>query len=499
LGPAVHADRRAKAETEQGLGRQSVRIAAAVIILLGYVASLAANFPGHFPPDALWQLAQGRAGRYNAWHPPVMAWLLGLADRLHPGAWLFVVLNSALFYIGLFAFVALERRPRPLCLPLLLLWMISPVVLICQGVVLKDVLFANTALAGFAALAWARRLWTSAAWRCLLLAAALVMFILAALTRQNGIIVTLFAALALAAVAPGPTGAGPAAWARRAVLWAGVALFLAGVGGGLATRALLARSDGRPENANHLKVLEVYDLAGETRLEPGLPLAVLHARQPRLERFLRDQAAPHYRVSGVDNLFALPGGQAMMVPAGSAAAEQWVSVVRDNPWLYLETRSRVWLETLSTPRSTDCPMVITGVDGGDAAMVVRAGLRARDDDKDDWDGDYASWFVGGPLYSHLFYAAILLIVLAWLAVRWRQGDRGSEAVLTGAMALAALVFVASFFVISVDCDYRYLYFLDVAAMAALSRLVAGRPASGRQGDETLGRQGRQGRNIYDRA
>ena len=68
-----------------GRGHAALWLAAAVLGL-GYVACLVANLPGHFPPDAIWQLAQGREGRFDDWHPPVMAWLLGLADRLAPGA-----------------------------------------------------------------------------------------------------------------------------------------------------------------------------------------------------------------------------------------------------------------------------------------------------------------------------------------------------------------------------------------------------------------------------
>ncbi len=457
------------------MSSQGARGPAAAIILLGYVASLIADFPGHFPPDALWQLAQGRAGRYNTWHPPAMAWLLGLADRVHPGAWLFVVLNGALFYGALFAIVALERRPRPLCLPILVLWMISPIVLIYQGAVLKDVLFANAALAGFAALAWAGHLWARALSRCILLGVAVLLFTLAALTRQNGFVVPLFGALAVAAMVRGCSGAASRGRVARAVLWGGVALSLVAVFDGLATRALLARADGRPENANHLKVLQVYDLAGATRLDRSLPLPILRARQPALERFLRERAAPSYQAAGVDNLFTLPSGEEMMLPPGPAAGEQWVSLIRDHPALYLETRARVWMTTVRTPGSAACPMIITGIDGGDPAMLARAGLRARDDAKDEWDGDYASRFLGRPLYSHVFYGALLIGALIWLAWRWRRGDRSPEAIATGAMGLAALAFAASFFAISIDCDYRFLYFLDVAAMAVLSRLAAARP------------------------
>jgi hypothetical protein len=39
------------------------------------------------------------------------------------------------------------------------------------------------------------------------------------------------------------------------------------------------------------------------------------------------------------------------------------------------------------------------------------------------------------------------------------------------MLIAAFAFTASFFVISIACDYRYLYFLDIAALAAVFYLA----------------------------
>jgi hypothetical protein len=467
---------------EQGLSDHGARTPAAVIVLLGFLASLIADFPGHFPPDAIWQLAQGRAGRYNTWHPPVMAWLLGLFDGLYPGAWLFVVFNSALFYGSLFAFVALERRPRLLALPLLLIWMTSPIVLIYQGVVLKDVLFANAALAGFAALAWSGRVWARPRRRWVLLGIAFLFFTLATLTRQNGGVAALFGATALAAIAvTHPPAPMRGLWSRpeiRAVLWVASSLALVAVCVVLVSAALVARSDGRPEDANHLRVLQVYDLAGAVRSDPSLPLTILGARQPPLERFLRDEAAPNFRAAGVDNLFTLPGGRAMMIPKGPAVGMQWARLIDDHPWLYLETRSHVWLVTVATPPDAGCPVIITGVDAGNPAMLARAGLRPRHDAKDDWDDEYAAQFLGGPFYSHLVYAVLLIAGLVWLAVRWGRGERGPEAIVIAAMGLAALTFTATFFVVSIDCDFRFLYFLDVAAMATLSHLAAARPAPG---------------------
>jgi hypothetical protein len=58
-----------------------------------------------------------------------------------------------------------------------------------------------------------------------------------------------------------------------------------------------------------------------------------------------------------------------------------------------------------------------------------------------------------------------------LVLLLRRGQ-GSDIAIAGLMA-GALVFALSFYVISIACDYRYLYFLDMAAMTGALKLVAG--------------------------
>ena len=53
--------------------------------LLGFGILLALNWPGQMSYDSVVQLADGRSGHYDSWHPPVMAWLLGLFDELSAG------------------------------------------------------------------------------------------------------------------------------------------------------------------------------------------------------------------------------------------------------------------------------------------------------------------------------------------------------------------------------------------------------------------------------
>jgi hypothetical protein len=453
------------------------RLIALAIILLGFAASLTLNFPGHFGPDSLWQLQQGKSGVYNDWHPPVMAWLLGVAERIQHGAAPFVACNEMVFFGGLAGFATLERRPRIVVLPLLAVLMASPLVLIYQGIVWKDVLFANASMSAFAALAWAGKAWRLTPRRYALLTLAVGLFTLAALTRQNGFVVPVFGALALSAIAfiRRPEG-DSRRWATgRAAVFGLMALSVVSLGAVLVTRALEARGDHQAGNQQHLKNLQVFDLAGAVHLDARLPLDILSAKQPDVERFVRRQAAVVYRPAGDDNISNLPNGEEMMTPPGDAVGQQWRALIVAHPDLYVAIRTRVFLSTLMTPASDSCPMVFTGVDGTDPAILRDIGISARYNLRDEWGDNYASRFLGTPVFSHIFYGALLVALLAMAIRQFAMGDRRPEVTAVIALAGAALTFAASFFVISIDCDYRFLYFLDVASMAALVSVVAGRP------------------------
>jgi hypothetical protein len=440
------------------------------LIVAGYAAMLVANLPGHFSPDSIYQLSQGRSGVFNSWHPPVMAWLLGVADRLSPGAAAFVVADGALFFGGLVAFAALDPRPRWGSFILIALLMASPLVLIYQGDVWKDVLFANAALAGFAALAWAGNLWAWPAWRWTALTMAFALFALASLARQNGFVVPLCGAAALAVMSLA-SGEGrrlaPAAVVRAALYGLAALVLVVGVNRA-ATYGLDLYSDGEPETENQLKRLQVYDLAGAAHADPRVDLAVLHREAPDVERFVRDSAAPHYTSAGADNLETLPQGD-LLAPPGDAVGRQWRTLVIHHPWLYLRTRASVFWSTLATSAADACPVVFVGVQTTELDQLSGSGLKPRFSQRDAWDAAYAQAFVGTPVFSHLLWG-ILLLALMGVALRdLARGDRRPELIAVLALVGAALLFTASFFVVSSACDYRYLYFLDVAATAALVR------------------------------
>jgi hypothetical protein len=216
--------------------------------------------------------------------------------------------------------------------------------------------------------------------------------------------------------------------------------------------------------------LEIYDVAGAIRRDPALPLPVLRAHAPALERFVTTVAAPRYDPARIDPMLRAPGWDRRLKHPDPWARAQWRQLMSTAPTLYLETRWSAFWQVLATPRIAACAPVLVGVDPGDARMLRAAGLAARETDKDDWDGDYAASFLGSPVFSHLLYGAVALVLLA-LAIRDVRRGR-AELLATVGLLAAALAFTASFFVISIACDYRYLYFLDVAAMAALVQRLA---------------------------
>jgi hypothetical protein len=165
-----------------------------------------------------------------------------------------------------------------------------------------------------------------------------------------------------------------------------------------------------------------------------------------------------------------------MTPRADPVGRDWIKLILRRPVLYDRLRSAVFLSTLATPASDNCPMMIIGIDGGDAGLLTLAGMKTRARAGDDWDEAYAGAFLGTPLFSHLTWTAVILICLALNLRDARRGARppGFEAI-TG-LGCAALLYAASYFVISGACDYRYLYVLDVAGMAILVNRVAYRPA-----------------------
>jgi hypothetical protein len=440
------------------LRRERAKAAIVGVLTIGLALSLALNLPGHLSYDSIMQLWQGRTGVYNTWHPPVMAWLLGVFDRVVPGAGLFVVFDSLMLYGGFAALALLRPLPSWWALPLALLWIASPQGLIYPAIVWKDVLFAGAMLCGFCTLAWSEARWNDVRSRNLLVGAAVVFWSLAALARQNGVLVPIFGVCGLFFVAARNGAPGRL---KRAAAYGGAGAAACGVIIALASAVLAAHSDGEPSQRYQLEDLQIYDLAAAVAADPSLPLDVLHRKNPQLERLVRTRAAAAYSPQRIDAIQSLTTLEEVVSSTPEAVTgAQWRELILRHPALYLKVRLASFGWLILTPELDQCLPVYVGVDGPQP-WLGRLGLATRTRPQDNGLENYAERFADTPVYSHLAYALTGAGLFVWLLLRRRPGDLAIAALLA-----AALAFTASFFVISLSCDYRYLYALDVSVLAA---------------------------------
>jgi hypothetical protein len=122
---------------------------------------------------------------------------------------------------------------------------------------------------------------------------------------------------------------------------------------------------------------------------------------------------------------------------------------------------------LAPPDILVCHPDVVGVDGPPDEMKV-LGLKPHIRTQDRFLHSYVARFFHTPILSHLLFGALALVFLVLLV--WRRMP--ADLAIAGLQA-AALLFALSFFVISIACDYRYLYFLDLAAMTGALQLACG--------------------------
>ncbi len=438
--------------------RFSPRPLTAGVLGLGLLACLGLNLPGQLSYDSVAQLHDGRFGVYNGWHPPVMAFLLGIADGIVPGTGLFVAFNMLMFFGSAALLLWMEARSgwiAPIAAALLTL---TPQVLLYQGIVWKDVLFADAAIAGFVLIAFAAARWQKQCLRHACLSGGLVLLVLAALARQNGAV-----ALAIGIAAIGALAAAQAKQRRTRAfaIYATTALVAALLLDTSANLALEMRTPGASGAQAQLRLLQFYDLIGAVKDRPDLKLDRIARKNPDLAQLMRDDGVRLYTPERNDTLVQSAELQSELADTpGSVIFAQWRDLVLHHPLEYLQVRMRVFAWVFLTPRLDRCNPVFVGV-GGLPAYMRDLHLAPRQRPQDDWLRAYTGSFVGTPVFSHLTFA---LLALGELVIFLRRGSP-TDLVMSFLLG-AALAFVASFFVISIACDYRYLLFLDLSALVA---------------------------------
>jgi hypothetical protein len=114
--------------------------------------------------------------------------------------------------------------------------------------------------------------------------------------------------------------------------------------------------------------------------------------------------------------------------------------------------------TFFTPRIAACVPFVVGVEGQPSDLKALNMVR-RFDGRDQALENYATAFTGPPVFSHAAFALVGAVFFGFLLWRRRAADLAMAGLIAG-----AFLFTLSFFVLSLACDYRYLYVLDLAVM-----------------------------------
>ncbi len=293
-----------------------------------------------------------------------------------------------------------------------------------------------------------------------MLAGSLLLLVLAALARQNGATLLPFAGVAIVA---GEWNTGRRLAIARGVVW------LAAVGAiTLAASFALDLRSIRDSGPNEqVELLQTYDLAGAA--SRGVRLEPLRRTAPRLAHELETTGAGLYTPQRNDPIAASDAiTTAVERTKPALIAEQWQALILSHPVLYLSLRAEAFRWVFLTPDIVACRPLFAGIEGS-ADALKQLGLAPRRDAKDRAFIAYGAAFMGTPVFSHLFWALAALAALVFLIRRRRPADIVFACLIAGLFA-----FTGSFFFISLACDYRYLYALDLCTMAMLFYLATSR-------------------------
>jgi hypothetical protein len=439
------------------------RLTATAVIVLGALIALAINYPGSMEDDSYVQLVEARENFYSNWHPPVMSWLLGISDRL-PGdvAGWFIGFDMLMCFGALALLLWLPKKVSWAAAGVALAMLFLPQYALSQAVVWKDALFADSAIVGFIAIALAAKFWPNIVARLAWIGLSALMLALAVLTRQNGAVIVPCAVAALMSIA----------WRRdghwlAAVKHGGVLLVLTAFVSWGGNALLQLKADGYPAQQEQFKILHLYDITGMVKADPSISLGVFDRDAPTLARTVREKAVPLWSpvkndTMETDAIVAVKDA----VPAAVITA-QWRKLIAEHPWLYLKVRAELFRWVFQPPDVGQCHPFHVGNQGG-AEEMAELGAKPRLDARDLALWRYGDFFLYNThAFSHALFAVLGIAVLAILLRRRNDAD-----LVIAWMIGASVVFSATFLVVSIACDYRYLMLIDLSALAGVLYVAA---------------------------
>ena len=407
------------------------------VLLLGYALFFIWAFPGYMSNDSTLQLEEARRGVFSDGNPPLMAVEWMCLDKIVAGPILMLILQSLLFFGGLFVLLGrfMSQRAAAWTAAAILLF---PPVMTPMAVIWKDSQMAAYLLAGTAAL-------TSPRLRIRLLGLGLL--VAACLMRHN----------ALAAAAP-LVGIifewrNPIAWWKR--LGMIVAAAILALGALLAVNRVIAKNHVKMTPAFHdiVGVIAFSDDRTDDELREslrGVPLAFDHDIQQRCRKVFAMRGV--WRVMwGEDRIFEYPQTDEQWAAINRA----WKQLVLDNPHAYLASHWDVFRTVLGVSERPRAPVYNLYVEVDSVAPLIHhnaAPSRAQA-----YYGKLLYWLADDtPMFRPWIYMVIALLLIA-LASR----DR-----ITLGLFASGILYELSFVPAFAEPDSRYSHWMITATTIA---------------------------------
>jgi len=419
------------------------------------VLCVVAFYPGYVSPDSLRQLAEGRALSFTDWHPPLMAAVWGVLDKLIPGPFGMLLLHNAAFWGALAVFWrATYRRSFVTGLCLVALGFL-PTALALLSTVWKDVGLGASLLLACALLHTARRDDSKGA---LLLSMPLMFYGYG--VRQNAAPAILPLAVwsgyvALRLFRPARAQAGGLAAAALPFV-VGLAYFLLLTAAVLTTTRVLA---GGHSSYIYQAVL-LHDLAAVSK-ERGEPLFPDYLT--RGANFSLERAAASYQPYSSTTVFKAEAAGMRLTedPAEMAALRaKWLEVVPANKSAYLRHRWGAFRALTAFGTGEVCfPYLATSrtLDGREVnRWRVHQFLRA------------VFWKLRDSFFFRGFLFLLASLALLCLSVGGRlRGDLETVC----AMSLSGLLYGAGYFFYATSCDFRFMWWTALASLVGTCLLI----------------------------
>lgn len=418
---------------------------ARVILVAAGLVLLAYAYPGLVTLDSVDQLGEARAGFYTDAHPPVMAVIWGVLDKIIAGPFLMLVLQGATFLAGLYLIAKRFLPIRAAAITAALVTLFPPV-MTPMAFIWKDSLMAGLLALGAGLLlspcSRARN-------------AALAVLWLATAVKYNAFCATLPLIVLLY----------DRKWFLNAAIWLAITITAMGVSSLLVDQKMYYWHSS----------LAIADIAGVVRFSDitddeltmkvrGTPLVGDQDLRARIIAIYVTKDVQRL-VAGDQRVWDLPVSGKVPAPEAhrDAIERAWKDLVFGDPCAYLHHRWVTFLDTIGVtyrthsavpPRIMKWRVFMTNL----GLSVKTRGYQRK------WSGAHGWLWRKTPLFRQWLYVVLAIIVIV-AARRERK---------LVALLASGLVPEASLFFLAPSPDYRYSHWLIVVTCLCGALLIARR-------------------------